>query len=42
MRAARTFALTVRNTRAGRNVFLAVKPQSGVRDAAYTLTLSVR
>jgi hypothetical protein len=40
-RAGKTFSLTVRNTqKTGRNAFLTVKPQTGVRDSTYSLTLS--
>jgi hypothetical protein len=41
-RSGKSYAVAVRNARTGRSVFLTVKPQSGVRDAAYTLTFSVR
>ena len=41
-RTGKSFTLSVRNSTKGRSVFLTVKPQSGVRDAAYTLKISAR
>jgi hypothetical protein len=41
-RAGTSFTLSVRNTGKARNGYLIVTPQSGVRDAAYTLKLSVK
>jgi subtilisin family serine protease len=41
-RTAKTFTVSVRNGAKARSVFLTVKPQSGVRDATYTLKISAR
>jgi hypothetical protein len=41
-RTGKSFTLSVRNVAKARSVFLTVKPQSGVRDAAYTLKISAR
>lgn len=40
-RSGKAFTLAAANKKAGRNVFLVVRPRSGVRDAAYTLGISV-
>jgi subtilisin family serine protease len=39
-RTAKSFTLSVRNRTKARSVFLSVKPQTGVRDASYTLKIS--
>jgi Subtilase family len=41
-RTAKSFTIAVRNRTKARSVLLTVKPQSGVRDATYTLKISVR
>src|SRR3954471_6472560 len=41
-RTGKSFTTSVRNQAKGRATFLTVKPQSGVRDAAYTLKISAR
>jgi hypothetical protein len=41
-RTAKNFTVSVRNRTNARPVLLTVKPQSGVRDASYTLKISAR
>src|SRR4051794_29420531 len=41
-RTGKSFTISVRNLAKARSTFLTVKPQSGVRDAAYTLRISAR
>jgi hypothetical protein len=41
-RTGKSFTVSVRNRSKARSAFLTVKPQSGVRDASYTLTISAR